>query len=288
MAENGGTEGKEKAKKALDLDLSNSTRDVWLVKVPKYISDRWAKAGPNAEVGKLKIRRARGMRADVTLTLADSICAPITGISEQESLNLVRNSSTSQVLPKEHKFKISSIANQTLGVFSHIPGDKEHVPPVPDKIQMEGKVVQRAECTPLQSKSYMNIKREAIIKAGEPVRKVMKIDKHVTTSFRPISKHEFTKQHEQQKKKEGKKMRDDKDKVMEVLFALFEKHQFYNIKDLAQETRQPIAYLKQILNEVCNYNVKPPNRNMWELKPEFRHYKEEKPKKDDSSSSDSD
>ena len=41
MAENGGTEGKEKAKKALDLDLSNSTRDVWLVKVPKYISDRF-------------------------------------------------------------------------------------------------------------------------------------------------------------------------------------------------------------------------------------------------------
>jgi len=67
---------------------------------------------------------------------------------------------------------------------------------------------------------------------------------------------------------------------------LFEKHQFYNIKDLVQETRQPINYLKQILQEVCNYNVKPPNRNMWELKPEFRHYKEEvtTTKKNDSDS----
>lgn len=37
------------------------------------------------------------------------------------------------------------------------------------------------------------------------------------------------------------------------------------------------VYLKEILNEVCNYNLKNPHRNMWELKPEFRHYKDEKP-----------
>merc|ERR1719320_1052265 len=98
--------------------------------------------------------------------------------------------------------------------------------------------------------------------------------------------------HERQKKAEGKKMRDDKEKVQEILFALFEKHQFYNIKDLAQETRQPMAYLKQILKEVCNYSVKPPNRNMWKLKPEYRHYKPEdeddKKKVRNDSSSDSD
>ena len=79
--------------------------------------------------------------------------------------------------------------------------------------------------------------------------------------------------------------------VQEILFALFEKHQFYNIKDLAQETRQPMAYLKQILKEVCNYSVKPPNRNMWELKPEYRHYKpedEDEKKVRNDSSSDSD
>ena len=29
--------------------------------------------------------------------------------------------------------KISGIAAQTLGVFSLIPGDREHVPPIPDK-----------------------------------------------------------------------------------------------------------------------------------------------------------
>ena len=46
---------------------------------------------------------------------------------------------------------------------------------------------------------------------------------------------------EMKKKSEGKKARDDKDKVLEMLFNAFEKHQYYNIKDLQKITRQPIV-----------------------------------------------
>lgn len=59
---------------------------------------------------------------------------------------------------------------------------------------------------------------------------------------------------------------------------------------LLQITRQPIVYLKEILKEVCNYNLKNPHKNMWELKPEYRHYKQDQvaEAKDDKNSSDSD
>lgn len=40
-----------------DLDLSNTTRGVWLVKVPNYIADRWKECNSQEEVGKLKITR---------------------------------------------------------------------------------------------------------------------------------------------------------------------------------------------------------------------------------------
>lgn len=40
-----------------DLDLSNASRGVWLVKVPKYIANRWEKVSGDVEVGKLKISR---------------------------------------------------------------------------------------------------------------------------------------------------------------------------------------------------------------------------------------
>lgn len=40
-----------------ELDLSNAGRGVWLVKVPKYIANKWEKAPGNIEVGKLKITK---------------------------------------------------------------------------------------------------------------------------------------------------------------------------------------------------------------------------------------
>lgn len=40
-----------------DLDLSNANRGVWLVKVPKYVANRWEKASSDMEVGKLKIAK---------------------------------------------------------------------------------------------------------------------------------------------------------------------------------------------------------------------------------------
>lgn len=39
-------------------------------------------------------------------------------------------------------------------------------------------------------------------------------------------------EYQERKKAEGKKARDDKEAVLNVLFAAFEKHQYYNIKDL--------------------------------------------------------
>lgn len=89
--------------------------------------------------------------------------------------------------------------------------------------------------------------------------------------------------------------------MLEMLFSAFEKHQYYNLKDLVRITNQPVVservefktyhgqqfkfnqtsfvllqgYLKEVLKEVCNYCVKNPHKNMWELKPEYRHYKEE-------------
>jgi len=280
MASNGTSKEMErgKVKTDKDMDLANSVRGVWLVKVPKYISDRWEKSAPNTEVGKLKIRKVIGAKPEVNFTLSDAVCAPLNGLSETDKTDLVRNSSTHQQIPKEHKFRVSSIAAQTLGVFSHSTRDPAPQNAV-DKLSVEGKVVQRAECCPNNSSLYSAIKKEALLKAGEPKRMVKQLDKHVTTSFKPVSIHVSNLANEKQKKAEGKKMRDDKEKVQEILFALFEKHQFYNIKDLAMETRQPMAYLKQVLKEVCDYCVKPPHRNMWELKPEYRHYKPDEDRK---------
>ncbi|XP_035722868.1 general transcription factor IIF subunit 2-like [Vespa mandarinia] len=248
-----------------ELDLSNAGRGVWLVKVPKYIANKWEKAPGNIEVGKLKITKNPGQKAEVSLRLSEAVLA-LKEPGEED-------------IPKQHRLDVTTVTRQMLGVFSHVTPSvtSDSIVPESEKLYMEGRIVQKLECRPYADNCYMKLKLESIKKASVPQRQVQQLDR-VVHNFKPVSDHKHNIQYAEKKKAEGKKMRDNKDAVLDMLFAAFEKHQYYNIRDLVKITRQPIVYLKEILNEVCNYNLKNPHRNMWELKPEYRHYKEEEEK----------
>ncbi|XP_076752378.1 transcription factor TFIIFbeta isoform X1 [Xylocopa sonorina] len=268
-----------------ELDLSNAGRGVWLVKVPKYIANKWEKAPGNIEVGKLKITKNPGQKAEVSLRLSEAVLA-LKEPGEEE-------------IPKQHRLDVTTVTKQMLGVFSHVTrksryykhilhnvnidkrllnvaasSSSDSIVPETEKLYMEGRIVQKLECRPYADNCYMKLKLQSIKRASVPQRQVQQLDR-VVQNFKPVSDHKHNIEYAEKKKAEGKKMRDDKDAVLDMLFAAFEKHQYYNIKDLVKITKQPIVYLKEILNEVCNYNLKNPHRNMWELKPEYRHYKEE-------------
>lgn len=89
-----------------ELDLSNTGRGVWLVKVPKYIANKWEKAPGNIEVGKLKISRVSGQKAQVQLSLSEAL--------------LCLKEPGEQIIPKEHRLDVSNVTRQSLGVFSHV------------------------------------------------------------------------------------------------------------------------------------------------------------------------
>lgn len=40
-----------------ELDVTNASRGVWLVKVPKYMNTKWQKASPMTEIGRLQINK---------------------------------------------------------------------------------------------------------------------------------------------------------------------------------------------------------------------------------------
>lgn len=47
--------------------------------------------------------------------------------------------------------------------------------------------------------------------------------------------------YEKKKKEDGQRMRADKQLVLDMLFSAFERHQYYNIKDLVDLTKQPVV-----------------------------------------------
>lgn len=58
-------------------------------------------------------------------------------------------------------------------------------------------------------------------------------------------------------------MQADKDQALALLFAAFEKYQYYDVKDLVGITMQPVVYLKGILQETGVQSVKGPPKNTW-------------------------
>ena len=53
-------------------------------------------------------------------------------------------------------------------------------------------------------------------------------------------------EYDRKKKEAGKRPRLEKEKVMDILFSAFEKHQFYQLKDLSRITEQPVVSISLI------------------------------------------
>lgn len=147
-----------------ELDLSNAGRGVWLVKIPKYIANKWEKAAGMTDVGKLKISKQHGQKAQVSLTLSDAVI----------------NLDPHERIPREHRLDVSVVTKQTLGVFSHMIRTlidsqfvlanslqflfsagkiDDGVIPECEKLFMEGRIVQKLECRPDADPLYMQLKR---------------------------------------------------------------------------------------------------------------------------------
>ncbi|XP_062302430.1 general transcription factor IIF subunit 2 isoform X3 [Osmerus eperlanus] len=259
-------------KSEVDLTGAKQNTGVWLVKVPKYLSQQWAKASGRGEVGKLRIGKNQG-KAEVSFTL-------------NEELTVIDGIDKTVRAPRDHPFTMQSVGGQTLAVFTESSsGQLEErsdgsssvagAGAGPDKIALEGVVVQRAECRPAVSENYMRLKRMQIEESSKPVRLSQQLDKAVTNNYKPVANHSYNLEYDRKKKEEGKRARADKQQVLDILFSAFEKHQYYNIKDLVDITKQPVIYLKEILRDIGIYNVKGTHKNTWELRPEYRHYQGE-------------
>ncbi|KAL6045418.1 hypothetical protein STEG23_020731 [Scotinomys teguina] len=158
------------------------------------------------------------------------------------------------------------VGGQTLTVFTESSSDK---------LSLEGIVVQRVEYRPAASENYMRLKRLQIEESSKPVRLSQQLDKVVTTNYKPVTNHQYNIEYERKKKEDGKQAQADKQHSLDMVFSAFEKHQYYNLKDLVDITKQPVGYLKEILKKIGIQNVKEIHKNTWELKPEYKHYQKE-------------
>jgi transcription initiation factor TFIIF subunit beta len=253
----------EKAGKspARPLDVTRATREVWLVKVPNYLSNMWSKAEPGADLGVMRDASTKE-RLKVTFTVAPDLIK-----KEQADIGVE--------IPAEHKVQMQNTSLQSLSTFSEEVG----VADGRGLLAAEGKVNQRADIQPVSSEVYMKLKGHQFRAAGKTKNTAQQLERAPTTLYKPRSQQKEYAEHDRRKKEAGKRAKDDREVVLDLIFSAFQQHEYYNFKDLVQKTQQPVSYLREILKEVCHYSVKAPHRNMWHLKPEYRHY-QPKPESD--------
>ncbi|XP_028402996.1 general transcription factor IIF subunit 2-like [Dendronephthya gigantea] len=248
-----------------EIDCSGASHPVWLVKVPKYLASVLNHADDTGAVGTLLINK-NPKEKEVIFRLSES---------------LVQAASEGSPAPSEYKLTLLK-EEQSRAVFSEAVrselddnvGDREDEEGtvMRNEICLEGVITQRGDCRATQTPQYMNLKKNSMLSAMAPVRKVEHLPNIVSNVYKPISQHKQDEEHEKKKKQDGKRARADKDYVLDLLFKAFERHQYYFLKDLIKITQQPVEHLKEILKSICIYNTKNPHKNMWELKPEYRHY----------------
>ncbi|KAG7277687.1 hypothetical protein CRUP_024507 [Coryphaenoides rupestris] len=141
-----------------------------------------------------------------------------------------------------------------------------------NELSMEGMVVQKAECKPVVNENYMKLKKQQIAEAIKPRRLSQQLKKAVGNIYKPVANHGVNLMFEKKKKQDGRMVRAERQVVLDMLFLAFERHQYYNIRDLVDITKQPVTYLKEIIREIGLYNTMGAHKSTWELKPEYRHY----------------
>lgn len=138
--------------------------------------------------------RVPGQKTKVSLALS------------QTTLNM--DDGTGEKIPKDHRLDVSSITQQTLGVFSHmvrkytymmwiwistkcryISATKtDSVVPETEKLFMEGHIKEKLEYRPYADNLYMKLKLESIRKASMPTKQVKQLDK-IVHNYKPVSDH---------------------------------------------------------------------------------------------------
>jgi len=137
-------------------------------------------------------------------------------------------------------------------------------------VVLEGTVETRGELTPADglSREYRKLCKTRLEQSM--VKRESKPIKESAMTIYPVNRTSFPQAFPPRKKEEDKRVRKPKDVVVDMIFSAFAKNEHNDLKTLVNHTEQPMAYLKEILQEVCIYNKKGPHRLMYELKPEFQ------------------
>ncbi|KAF9165595.1 hypothetical protein DFQ26_009727 [Actinomortierella ambigua] len=254
-----------------DLDLAKGNTQAWLVKVPKFLADKWASVNEDGQIlGTVRIFNQPNPN--------DPNAAPFQ--------LLLPNSDKYVNVPKSYTLNMNPNQVTNTFVFTEPLGPHPRVPqtngyPTGKATSIMATVKHECAVTPQAgSKEYREIMQqrniEAAKKGGRSVQilgDTGKADPSVARGGMFLPGQGIRKEFIQKKAKvqmDQKTTRMPKNELMDLLFSAFEQFPYWSFKGLVEYCKQPQSYLKEVLGDICNFIRKGPYTAKYQLKPEFQ------------------
>ncbi|KAJ2519519.1 hypothetical protein H4217_002624, partial [Coemansia sp. RSA 1939] len=241
-----------------EVNMDKLDSKVWLVKVPQFLADKWKQQkSDGVQIGKIRIYDEPDKSGSrIAIMLQDS--------PEYSDI------------PKMYRMQVTNEKVRNMFIFSEARDPNEVVKPTSSQankavpISMTGTVHHECTVTPDYTDEYRRIMRKRILDQHKNSRKVQaSSESHYNRSMLKANSGGF--ETAQKKAKTDTKLaRMDRKDLMNMLFASFEKYPYWSLKGLVEHTRQPTAFLKEVLLEIAKLNKRGPYTGTYSLKPEFK------------------
>ncbi|KAG0301342.1 hypothetical protein BGZ98_008437 [Dissophora globulifera] len=252
-----------------DLDLASAGTQAWLVKVPKFLAERWASVGEGVDLGKVRIFNQTNPNDP------NSVPFQLLLPSDDITVNL----------PKTYNLQMTPNQVTNTFVFAEPTGahpKPPHAPGYPTGKATSILATIKHECsvTPLPgSEEYRSIMRERNIEAAKKGGRSVQILGPRNNAdpaggrggmFLPgVGIRSGFIQKKAKVQMDQKTTRMPRNELVDLLFKAFEEYQYWSFKGLVEYCKQPHSYLKEVLGEICNFIKKGPYTAKYQLKPEF-------------------
>ncbi len=255
-----------------ELDTKDSNRKVWLIKIPEKLAQKWKQAKDNQLVGQVIVRSNDNLciKVENTEYKMDSLAEiPATYILSKEKKPIPAPST------EEETFDTTTPATTSSSTIHRPRKPIEHFNMKLHSSVEKGYLLKM----PLTMENILEFQQK-VIQSNQIKRSVQVLDEaeeaRSTNIFQAPSADLGT-----DKKLEDKAERMDEDVLRQLLFSKFAEKERWTFKELQDQLKQPQAYLKEKLNEFCDFNRSGPNRNKYELKPQYKITESKKRKRNE-------
>lgn len=282
-----------------DLDLTHAGDTVWLVKLPKFLFDKWSTSPAGTELGQLKVNEANRKEMKVVVTQPED--------SKEDAASAFSD------IPLEYALDMQNSQVRNTFIFSEPPAKpwpnrrQRSVTPAGSDTEMagtegkpetrkaggpnrsrrnlggqklSGKVVHDCLVKPIDNAHYRSLLRNRVKSADVPKRRVETIEDLNGSLMQPGTMggkvltgglKTFIKSKSRLNKSRDVNARMSLDNLIDEISKCFQQYEYWSLKAFKAHLKQPESYLKETLDSIATLHKRGPMTGKWQLKAETRN-----------------